>query len=114
MGHAPSDLVLPEMLPCLPNSFSFCLDVRIDGLRRNVDAQAQPVGQSQCQSVLLELHAPLSVLAQCLSAWWLTEFSPLSASCREGLRQSPLNEAEVSSPALSIGLTTFIHLSDSH
>lgn len=53
------------MKPHLPNSFSFCLDVRMGGLRRNVDAQAQPVGQSQCQSVLLEPHAPLTVLAQC-------------------------------------------------
>lgn len=102
------------MIPYLPNSFSFYLDVRIDGLRRNVDAQAQPVGQSKCHSVLLEPQAPLSALAQCLSAWWLPELSPLSASCKEGLMQSPLNEAEVSGLALSIGLITFIHLSDSH
>lgn len=26
-------LVLPEMVPCLPNSFSLCLDVQMDALR---------------------------------------------------------------------------------
>lgn len=34
----PSDRVLPEMIPRRPNSFSFCLNVRMDRLRRNVDA----------------------------------------------------------------------------
>lgn len=57
---------------------------------------------------------PLSLSLLSASAWWLTEFSSLSAYYREDLRQSPLNDAEVSSPALSIGLTTFIHLLDSH
>lgn len=28
-----SHLVLPEMVPCLPYSFSFCLDVQMNALR---------------------------------------------------------------------------------
>lgn len=33
LGHAPSPyLVLPEVIPHLPNSFNLCLDVQMDGL----------------------------------------------------------------------------------